>query len=153
MRLVACRATTLYQTSLVRLPSTPESCKEEAATQSLSAEVPSPIGAKVNMHQLNGDAFARGTHLVVASVSISSDHSKSKQQGMTLFHDLDSFRENHTADMVDPEETLENSVTVSENSGMPAVGFSIEGSCMCLAPLAESSASPCDSSSIQVNKV
>ncbi|XP_061485962.1 protein aurora borealis isoform X2 [Rhineura floridana] len=153
MRLVACRGTTLYQTSLIRLPSTPESFSEEQeGAKALSAEVALPAESKVNLHQLNGDAFAHSTHLVVARVSISPDLSEAHKQRLLLLHDADSFKENHTVDMVDPEMLDVNSVKgLAENCGMPMAGFSIEGSCMCMSPLAESSASPCESSSIQVD--
>ncbi|KAJ6652919.1 hypothetical protein lerEdw1_010497 [Lerista edwardsae] len=157
MRLVACRGATLYQTSIVRLPSTPESVteeeEEEAKTSPAEVPLPAEAAAAVNLHQLNGDSFSQGTHLVVARVSITPDRSEANTQGLSLLYDHDSPEENHTVDMVDPEEMLdENSVKGStRHSGMPLTGFSIEGSCMFLPPLAESSASPCDSSSIQVD--
>ncbi|XP_053166664.1 protein aurora borealis isoform X2 [Hemicordylus capensis] len=156
MRLVACRGSTLYQTSLIRLPSTPESVYEEdddkGATTSF-AEIPPPVEAKVNLHHLHGDAFTKSTHLVVAKVSISPEHSESNMQGLTLLHDVDCFKENHTVDMDDPEEMLDENLVKgsSENNGMPMAALSIEGSCMFLSPLAESSASPYESSSIQVD--
>nr|XP_020657500.1 protein aurora borealis isoform X1 [Pogona vitticeps]XP_020657501.1 protein aurora borealis isoform X1 [Pogona vitticeps] len=152
MKIVACRGATLYQTSFIRLPSTPESSKEEQEEEAtaLSADVPSQ---KVNLHQLNGEAFAHGTHLVVARVSISPDLSEGNQQGRMLIHELGSFKENHTVDMVDSEAMLdENSVKGSAgDSGMAVAGFNLEGSCICMSPLAESSASPCESSSLQVD--
>lgn len=154
MRLVACRGATLYQTSIVRLPSTPESVTEEEEEEAKAspAEVPLPAAA-VNPHQLNGDSFSQGTHLVVARVSIMPDCSEANTQGLLLVYDCDSSKENHTVDMVDPEEMLDENLVKgsTRHSGIPVPGFSIESSCMFLPPLAESSASPCDSSSIQVS--
>ncbi|XP_066477198.1 protein aurora borealis [Tiliqua scincoides] len=155
MRLMACRGATLYQTSIVRLPSTPESVteEEEEGAKASSAEAPLPAEAAVNLHQLNGDSFSQGTHLVVARVSISPDSSEANTQGLSLLYEHDCFKEIHTVDMADPEEMSdENSVKGSaRNIGMPLTGFSIESSCMFLPPLAESSSGPCESSSIQVD--
>lgn len=154
MRIVACRGSTLYHTSFLRLPSTPESSQEEQEeeAEALSADVPLQ---KAALHPLNGDAFAHGTHLVVAHVSISPDLSEGNPQGLTLVRELGSFKENHTVDMVDPEDMLdENSVKCSAgNNSMAVAGLNFEGSCICMSPLAESSASPCESSSLQVRLV
>ncbi|XP_054829998.1 protein aurora borealis [Eublepharis macularius] len=152
MRLMACRGATMYQTSFVRLPSTPESFDEEQEEEAKGspAEISLP---KVSLHQLNGDSFPHGQRFVVARVSISPDRSGAHAQELALLHNLDSLNENRTVDMMDAEETLDvNSVQGSvENSNQPVAGFSIEGSCMCLLPLAESSTSPCENSSIQVD--
>ncbi|XP_042312487.1 protein aurora borealis isoform X1 [Sceloporus undulatus] len=156
MRTVACRGATMYQTSLICLPSTPESCSEKQpeveAASVMAEENPSPEQAKVNLHPLSGDASTRGTHLVVARMSISPEHSEGNKQGLTLIHDLDSFKENHLVDMDDPGMLEEDSVKGSaENGGMPIAGLNFEGSCICMSPLAESSASPCENSSLQVD--
>ncbi|KAJ7319940.1 hypothetical protein JRQ81_019451 [Phrynocephalus forsythii] len=152
MRIVSCRGSTLYQTSFVCLPSTPERAKEEGEEEAepLSAGIPPQ---KAHLHPRNGDAFAPGTHLVVAHVSISPDLSEGNQPGLALVHGHGSFKENCTVEMVDPEETLdENSVKGSDgSSGMAVAGLNFEGSCIYMSPLAESSASPCESSSLQVD--
>lgn len=141
----------MYQTSFVHLPSTPESLDEEQEEEAKDSSRETSL-PKVSLHPLIGDALAHGQHLVVARVSISPDHPRTHVRGLTSPHDLDSLNENCTVDMVDAEEVLDvNSVKGSaENSGLPVAGFSIEGSCMCLSPLAESSAIPCAGSSIQV---
>ncbi|CAI5771690.1 Protein aurora borealis [Podarcis lilfordi] len=154
MRLVARRGTTFYQSSLVCLPLAPESLSEgqEEGAKALPAETSFPAESKVNLHPLNGDAFAHSTHLVVARVSISPDVPEARKEGLTFLHDPGSFKENYTVDMVDPEMLDENLVKgLAENSGTPMAGFSIESSCMCMSPLAESSASPCESSSMQAD--
>ncbi|XP_015262265.1 PREDICTED: protein aurora borealis [Gekko japonicus] len=147
MRRMASRGTAVYQTSFVHLPSTPESFdeeqEEEAKGTSLETSLP-----KVRLRPLSGDPFAHGQHLVVAKVSISPDHPRTH-----VPCDLDSLNENCTVDMADAEEVpVVSSVKgLAENSCLPVAGWSIEGSCMCLSPLAESSASPCEGSSIQVD--
>ncbi|XP_033003870.1 protein aurora borealis isoform X2 [Lacerta agilis] len=154
MRLVARRGMTVYQSSLVCLPLTPESLSEgqEEGAKALPAEMSLPAESKVNLHPLNGDAFAHSTHLVVARVSISPDVPEACKEGLTFLHDPGSFKENYTVDMVDPEMLDENLVKGSaENSGTPMAGFSNESSCMCMSPLAESSASPYENSSMQAD--
>ncbi|XP_077200113.1 protein aurora borealis isoform X2 [Paroedura picta] len=143
MRFVACRAPPAYQTSFVHLPSTPESVDEEQ-------DAPLP---KISLCPLNGDGFAHSQHLVVAKVSISPECPGTPAQGLTSPRDLGSLIENRTVDMADAEEALDvHSVKGSmENGGLPVAALSIEGSCMCLSPLAESSTSPCEGSSIQVD--
>lgn len=151
MRLMARRGTALYQTSFANLPSTPESFEEEQEEEAKGLSGETSL-LKVSLHPLNGDAFAHGQHLVVARVSVSPDHSRTHAQGLTFPCSLDSLNENCTVDMADAEEMLDiHSVKgSSENTSLPVVGLSIEGSCMCLSPLAESSASPYEGSSIQV---
>ncbi|XP_062983501.1 protein aurora borealis [Elgaria multicarinata webbii] len=155
MRLVACRGAALYQAPLVHLASMPESFsgEQQEGAKALSAERPLPAEATISLRPLNGDAFAPGTRLVVATVSISPDHSQTNQQGLTLLHNLESFKENLTVDMVDPEEMLdEHSVKgAAENGGAPVAGLNLDSSCICMSPLAESSASPYESSSLQVD--
>nr|XP_056717930.1 protein aurora borealis [Euleptes europaea] len=152
MRRMACRGAAVYQTSIVHLPSTPESFDEEQEEEAkaLSAETSLPKGS---LCQQNGDPFVHGQRVVVARESLSPDHPGTNAQELSLFHDLESLNENHTVDMVEAEEMLDvNSVKGSaENSSLPVAGLSIEGSCMWLPPLAESSASPCEGSSIQVD--
>ncbi|KAL8189939.1 UNVERIFIED_CONTAM: hypothetical protein K2H54_028465 [Gekko kuhli] len=152
MRLTACRGTTVYQTSFIHLPSTPESFDEEQEEEAKGTSQETSL-PKVSLRPLNGDPFAHGQHLVVARVSISPDRPRTHVQGLSFPRDLDSLSENRTVDMADAEEVLDiNSVKgLAENNCLPVAGLSIEGSCMCLSPLAESSASPCEGSSIQVD--
>ena len=70
------------------------------------------------------------------------------------------MKENNTVDMADAAEVSENtwiketmgSSNAPMTSFMTGITFSIENSRMCMSPLAESSAIPCDNSSIQVKK-
>uniref|UniRef100_A0A8D0H4F0 Protein aurora borealis n=1 Tax=Sphenodon punctatus TaxID=8508 RepID=A0A8D0H4F0_SPHPU len=161
MRFGACRGTTQYRTSLIRIPFTLENHKEEQEDKENAPPIEvTSMDPRVNLQQLDGDAFVHGTRLVVARVSLSPDHSESCDQGLVLFQDLDGLKENNTIDMVDPDEVLDVNNSVKEsvnNSSMPmtsfmtGITFSIESSRMCMSPLAESSAIPCDSSSIQVD--
>ncbi|XP_044293744.1 protein aurora borealis isoform X2 [Varanus komodoensis] len=152
VRLVACRGAARYQSSLSRLPSMPESFgkEQEEGAKALSAEMPLPAEATINLHQFSGDGFAPGTHLVVATVSISPDRSQADQQGLALFHGLESFKENHTVEMADPEAVV-GEKRASEEGGMPAAGLNLEGSCISMSAMAESSGIPCDSISLQVD--
>nr|XP_060625399.1 protein aurora borealis [Anolis sagrei ordinatus]XP_060625400.1 protein aurora borealis [Anolis sagrei ordinatus] len=160
MRTVTCRGGKVYQTSLTRLPSTPESPSEkqeeevdEATANVLPEENPSPVRAKSNLHQLNGDVSTHGTHLVVARVALSPDHSEENRQEFAMINDLHNLKESHTVDMYDPDEILdENSVKgLAENNGMTITGLNFEGSCICMSPIAESSVTPCENSSLQVD--
>uniref|UniRef100_A0A8C0J2H3 Protein aurora borealis n=1 Tax=Chelonoidis abingdonii TaxID=106734 RepID=A0A8C0J2H3_CHEAB len=163
MRLGACRGTAQYQTSLIRIPFTLENHNEEAEDKenALPAEVLLPqMDTGVNLQQQDGDTFAHGTHLVVATVSISPDHSEACEQGLASLQDIEGLKENNTVDMVDSVEVSDENAWVKEcvgNSSMPmtsfmtGITFSIESSHMCISPLAESSVIPCDSSSIQVD--
>ncbi|XP_042717639.1 protein aurora borealis isoform X3 [Chrysemys picta bellii] len=163
MRLGACKGTAQYQTSLIRIPFTLENHNEEADDKenALPAEVQLPqMDTGVNLQQQDADTFAHGTHLVVATVSISPDHSEACEQGLASLQDIEGLKENNTVDMVDSVEVSDENTWVKEcvgNSSMPmtsfmtGITFSIESSHMCISPLAESSVIPCDSSSIQVD--
>ncbi|XP_026516338.1 protein aurora borealis isoform X3 [Terrapene carolina triunguis] len=163
MRLGACKGTAQYQTSLIRIPFTLENHNEEEEDKenALPAEVLLPqMDTGVNLQQQDGDTFAHGTHLVVATVSISPDHSEACEQGLASLQDMEGLKENNTVDMVDSVEVSDENTWVKEcvgNSSMPmtsfmtGITFSIESSHMCISPLAESSVIPCDSSSIQVD--
>ncbi|KAL8178868.1 UNVERIFIED_CONTAM: hypothetical protein K2H54_057325 [Gekko kuhli] len=142
----------MYQTSFIHLPSTPESFDEEQEEEAKGTSQETSL-PKVSLRLLNGDPFAHSQHLVVARESISPDHPRTHVQGLSFPRDLDSLSENRAVDMADAEEVLDiNSVKgLAENNCLPVAGLSIEGSCMCLSPLAESSASPCEGSSIQVD--
>uniref|UniRef100_A0A8C4XVU4 Protein aurora borealis n=1 Tax=Gopherus evgoodei TaxID=1825980 RepID=A0A8C4XVU4_9SAUR len=145
------------------IPFTLENHNEEAEDKenALPAEVLLPqMDTGVNLQQQDGDTFAHGTHLVVATVSISPDHSEACEQGLASLQDIEGLKENNTVDMVDSVEVSDENTWVKErvgNSSMPmtsfmtGITFSIESSHMCISPLAESSVIPCDSSSIQVD--
>ncbi|XP_074838966.1 protein aurora borealis isoform X2 [Carettochelys insculpta] len=163
MRLGACRGTAQYQTSLIRIPFTLENNSGDAENKENAppAEVLLPqMDTGVILRQDDGGNFAHSTHLVMATVSISPDHSEACEQGMASLQDIEGLKENNTVDMVDPVEVSDENAWVKEcvdNSSMPVTGFvtgitfSIESSHMCMSPLAESSVIPCDSSSIQVD--
>ncbi|XP_025976620.1 protein aurora borealis isoform X2 [Dromaius novaehollandiae] len=162
MRLGACRGTGQYQTSLIRIPFTVENHSEEEDKENAS-----PVEARfpemdngINLCHQDGDTFARGTHLVVATVSIAPDHSEACEQRLSSFQDIEGLKENNTVDMADAAEVSDENTWIKETVGnsnapmtsfMTGITFSIENSRMCMSPLAESSAIPCDNSSIQVD--
>ncbi|XP_062432097.1 protein aurora borealis isoform X2 [Rhea pennata] len=161
MRLGACKGTGQYQTSLIRIPLTVENHNKEEEDK----ENASPVEARfpemdngINLCHQDGDTFAHGTHLVVATVSIAPDSSEACEQRLSSFQDIEGLKENNTVDMVDEvshentwiKETVGNS-NAPMTSFMTGITFSIENSRMCMSPLAESSAIPCDNSSIQVD--
>ncbi|KFZ61955.1 Protein aurora borealis, partial [Podiceps cristatus] len=162
MRLGACRAAAQYQTSVIRIPIAVENHGEDEEDK----ENASPAEARfpdmengINLRQQDGDTFACGTHLVVATVSIAPDHSEVCHQRLSSFQDIEGSKENNTVDMADAAEVSEENTWIKEtgNSNAPmtsfmtGITFSIENSRMCMSPLAESSAIPCDNSSIQVD--
>uniref|UniRef100_A0A8B9NZQ3 Protein aurora borealis n=1 Tax=Apteryx owenii TaxID=8824 RepID=A0A8B9NZQ3_APTOW len=163
MRLGACRGTGQYQTSLIRIPFTVENhCEEEEDKENAS-----PVEARfpemdngINLCHQDGDTFVRGTHLVVATVSIAPDHSETCERRLSSFQDIEGLKENNTVDMADAAELSDENTWIKETIGnsnapmtsfMTGLTFSIENSRMCMSPLAESSAIPCDNSSIQVD--
>lgn len=162
MRLGACRGTAQYQTSVIRIPIAVESHGEDEEDK----ENASPAEARfpemdngIKLCQQDGDTFACGTHLVVATVSIAPDHSEACHQRLSSFQDIEGSKENNTVDMADAAEVSEENTWIKETIGnsnapmtsfMTGITFSIENSRMCMSPLAESSAIPCDNSSIQV---
>ncbi|KAM6446181.1 protein aurora borealis isoform 2-T2 [Liasis olivaceus] len=149
LRLLSCRGAVLYQSSLLRLPCTPESLQEELAEAATASPAGSP---KAHLPPLNGDVSSAGPRLAVAAVCLSPAPPETCPRGLAPRPSLDCSRENRTADMADPEMLDENSVKGSaESEEVPVAGLSMEGSCICLAPLAESSASPCESSSLQMD--
>ncbi|XP_075383341.1 protein aurora borealis isoform X2 [Mycteria americana] len=163
MRLGACRGTAQYQTSVIRIPIAVENHSEDEEDK----ENASPAEARfpemdngINLRQQDGDTFAHGTHLVVATVSIAPDHSEACHQRLSSFQDIEGSKENNTVDMADAAEVSEENAWIKETIGnsnapmtsfMTGITFSIENSRMCMSPLAESSAIPCDNSSIQVD--
>ncbi|XP_074671641.1 protein aurora borealis isoform X3 [Strix aluco] len=163
MRLGACRGTTQYQTSVIRIPITVENHVEDEKDK----ENASPAETRfpetdngINLRQQDGDTFAHGTHLVVATVSIAPAHSEACHQRLSSFQDIEGSKENNTVDMADAAEVSEENTWIKETIGssnapmtsfMTGITFSIENSRMCMSPLAESSAIPCDNSSIQVD--
>ncbi|XP_044526535.1 protein aurora borealis [Gracilinanus agilis] len=170
MRLGTCKGGTQYRTSLIRIPFTLEHHNEEEEVEeekekkenALSTDVSSPAmdTAGVHFRQLDGDAFARGTHLVVATMSITKDQSSVHEKELALLQDTEGEKENTSVDMVDPVEIADDNIWVKDTVGngslpmtgfMTGIAFSIESSHMCMSPLAESSVIPCESSSIQVD--
>ncbi|PKU38570.1 protein aurora borealis [Limosa lapponica baueri] len=163
MRLGACRGTTQYQTSVIRIPIAVENHGEdEEDKENVSpAEARFPeTDNRINLCQQDGDTFARGTRLVVATVSIAPDHSEGCHQRLSSLRDIEGSKENNTVDMADAAEVSEENTWIKETIGnsnapmtsfMTGITFSIESSRMCMSPLAESSAIPCDNSSIQVD--
>ncbi|NWW96108.1 BORA protein, partial [Rhynochetos jubatus] len=163
LRFGACRGTAQYQTSVIRIPITVEnhSEDEENKENAALAEARFPeTGNEINLRQQDGDTFAHGARLVVATVSITPDHSEACHQRLTSFQDIEGLKENNTVDMADAAEVSEENTWIKETAGnsnapmtsfMTGITFSIENSRMCMSPLAESSAIPCDNSSIQVD--
>ncbi|NXV81340.1 BORA protein, partial [Atlantisia rogersi] len=162
MRLGACRGTTQYQTSVIRIPIAVENrgeSEEEEENASPADTLFPEMDKGMSLRQPDSDAFAHGTHLVVATVSIAPEHSEACHQRLSAFHDIERSKENNTVDMADAAEVLEEHTWIKETIGnsnapmtsfMTGITFSIENSRMCMSPLAESSAIPCDNSSIQV---
>lgn len=161
MRLGACRGTAQYQTSVIRIPIAVENHEDEEDKENTSpAEARFPeMDNGIKVHQEDSDTFGHGTHLVVATVSIAPDHSEGCHQRLSSFQDIEGLKENNTVDMADAAEVSEENTWMKETIGssntpmtsfMTGITFSIESSRMCMSPLAESSAIPCDNSSIQV---
>ncbi|NXW59439.1 BORA protein, partial [Eurystomus gularis] len=159
MRLGACRG----MTSVIRIPITVENHgkDEEEKENAVPAEARFPeMDNGINLCQQDGDTFAHGTHLVVTTVSIAPDRSEVCHQRLSSFQDIEGLKENNTVDMADAAEVSEENTWIKEAIGnsnapmtsfMTGITFSIENSRMCMSPLAESSAIPCDNSSIQVD--
>uniref|UniRef100_A0A8D2MKA7 Protein aurora borealis n=1 Tax=Zonotrichia albicollis TaxID=44394 RepID=A0A8D2MKA7_ZONAL len=162
MRLGACRGTAQYQTSVIRIPIAVENHEDEKDKENASpAEARFPeMDNGIKVHQEDSDTFGHGAHLVVATVSIAPDHSEGCRQRLSSFQDIEGLKENNTVDMADAAEVSEENTWMKETTGsgntpmtsfMTGITFSIESSRMCMSPLAESSAIPCDNSSIQVD--
>ncbi|KFQ36257.1 Protein aurora borealis, partial [Merops nubicus] len=162
MRLGACRGTAQYQTSVIRIPIAVESHSEGEEDKNASpAEARFPeVDNGISLRQADGDTFAHGTHLVVTTVSIAPDRSEVCHPRLSAFQDIEGLKESNTVDMADAAEVPEENTWIKETIGnsnapmtsfMTGITFSIENSRMCMSPLAESSAIPCDNSSIQVD--
>ncbi|KAM9567187.1 protein aurora borealis isoform 1-T1 [Guaruba guarouba] len=163
MRLGACRRTTQFQTSVIRIPIAVENHGEnEEDKENASPSEPRfpEIDNGITLRQQDGDTFTHGTHLVVATVSITPDHSEACHQRLSSFQDMEGSKENNTVDMADIAEVSEENIWIKEAIGnsnapmtsfMTGITFSIENSRVFMSPLAESSAIPCDNSSIQVD--
>uniref|UniRef100_A0A8C5SIC7 Protein aurora borealis n=1 Tax=Laticauda laticaudata TaxID=8630 RepID=A0A8C5SIC7_LATLA len=142
MRLLSCRGAALYQSSFLRLPCTPENFQEELAEAAEAILSGSPRAGLTPI-----DVPSAGSHLEIAAESLSPE----TPEGVALRPCLESPGEKRTVEITDPEMLEENSVKGSSECDRGAVtGLSLEGSCICMAPLAESSVSPCESSSLQV---
>ncbi|XP_027700327.1 protein aurora borealis isoform X1 [Vombatus ursinus] len=164
MRLGTCKGGTQYRTSLIRIPFTLEHHNEEEEEKENAppedASLPSMETAGVHLRQLDRDAFAHGTHLVVATMSITKDQSSACEKELALLQDIEGEKENSSVEMIDPVEAADENIWVKDTVGngslpmtgfMTGIAFSIESSHMCMSPLAESSVIPCESSSIQVD--
>ncbi|NWU97070.1 BORA protein, partial [Upupa epops] len=159
LRLGSCRGTAQYQTSVIRIPIAVENCSEDEEDKENAppAETGFPeMSNGINLCHQDGDPFAHGTHLVVTTVSITPDHSEACHQRLSI-QDMEGSKENNTVDMADAAEVTEENTWIKETIGnsnapmssfMTGITFSIEN---CMSPLAESSALPCDNSSIQVD--
>ncbi|XP_036612442.1 protein aurora borealis isoform X1 [Trichosurus vulpecula] len=162
VRLGMCKGGTQYRTSLIRIPFTLEHHNEEEEKENSPPTdvcLPPVDTAGVHLRQLDGDAFAHGTHLVVATMSITKDQPSACEKELAL-QDIEGEKENTSVDMVDPVEIADENIWVKDTAGngslpmtgfMTGIAFSIESSHMCMSPLAESSVLPCESSSIQVD--
>ncbi|XP_029143201.1 protein aurora borealis, partial [Protobothrops mucrosquamatus] len=143
------RGAALYQSSLLCLPCTPENFQEELAAAAEATSVGSP---RAGLTPVNEDIPSAGSHFEVAAMSPSPDTPGTCPKGLAPRPCLDSPRKERMVEMAEPEMLDENSVKGSAECDQEAmVGLSMEGSCICMAPLAESSASPCDSSSLQMD--
>lgn len=163
MRLGACRRTTQFQTSVIRIPIAVENHgeNEEDKENASPSEAWFPeMDNGITLRQQDGDTFTHGTHLVVATVSIAPDHSKACHQRLPSFQDMEGSKENNTVDMADIAEVSEENIWIKETIGnsnapmtsfMTGITFSIENSRVFMSLLTESSAIPCDNSSIQVD--
>ncbi|XP_074047905.1 protein aurora borealis isoform X2 [Macrotis lagotis] len=154
MRLGTCKGGTQYHTSLIRIPFTLEHHNEEEEKEKENApptdgSLPPIDPTGVHLRQIDG------THLVVATMSITKD-----QKELPLLQDIEGEKENSSVDMIDPVEIADENIWVKDTVGngslpingfMTGIAFSIESSHMCMSPLAESSVIPCESSSIQVD--
>ncbi|XP_068922885.1 protein aurora borealis isoform X1 [Petaurus breviceps papuanus] len=166
MRLGMCKGSTQYRTSLIRIPFTlehhngEEEGEEKENAPPTDASLPPMDTSGVHLRQLDGDAFAHGTHLVVATMSITKDQSSTCEKELAILQDIEGEKENSSVDMVDPVEIADENIWVKDRVGnrslpmtgfMTGIAFSIESSHVCMTPLAESSVIPCESSSIQVD--
>ncbi|NXX13733.1 BORA protein, partial [Podargus strigoides] len=163
MSLGSCIGTAQYQTSVIRIPIAVENHGEgeEDKENASPAEARFPeMDNGINLCHQDSDTFTHGTHLVVTTVSIAPDHSEACHQRLSSFQDIEGSKENNTVDMADAAEVSEENTWIKETIGnssapmtsfMTGITFSIENSRMCMSPLAESSAIPCDNSSIQVD--
>ncbi|XP_032082416.1 protein aurora borealis isoform X2 [Thamnophis elegans] len=145
MRLLSCWGTALYQSSFLRLPCTPENFQEELAEAAEATWAGSP---RAGLTPINEDIPLAGSPSEMAAGALSPE----TPEGLALRPCLDSSGEKRTVEMADPEMLDENSVKgSSECDGGAMTGLSMERSCISMDPLAESSASPCESSSLQMD--
>lgn len=160
MRLEMYRDGTQYRTSLLRIPFTLEAHSEDeedkANVPSTDASLPAMDTTGIHLRQLNSHASPHGTRLVVTSMSVTQNQSSASAKVLALLQDVES-EENNTVDMVDPVETADENTWIKEpvdNGSSPMTdSLSIENSHMCMSPLAESSAIPCENSNIQVKYI
>ncbi|NXA33248.1 BORA protein, partial [Eudromia elegans] len=161
MRLGACRGASQYQASLLRIPFTVENHgeEEEADKENVSpgeARFPE-LGNGISLRRQDGDAFAGGPHLVVATVSIAAERADACEQRLAALPGAGDPTGNGTVDMADVAEAswakgaAGGSSSAPTSSFVTGIAFSMDSSRMCVSPLAESSALPADNSSIQVD--
>ncbi|XP_030056431.1 protein aurora borealis isoform X3 [Microcaecilia unicolor] len=150
-----CMGTAQYQTSLFQIPFPLEHHEEENKTPP-EALLPQ-LSTAVHLQKIT--TICRG-HLVMETLSAFPEQSNSERSAS--LPNLEELKDNNTIDMVDPVEIESEVIWAKEGEGngnsnipmcsfMTGAIFSIESSQMCMSPLAESSAIPCDSSSIQVD--
>ncbi|CAO2591743.1 Protein aurora borealis [Lemmus lemmus] len=142
------RGGTQYLSSLIRVPFTFENNSDNEEDEAPYTDV-SPPGPN-----------ACGEPSVVTAMSLTQSQSRSSVKDLAPLEDVESERENDTVDMFDPIDTGDESTWIKEpvndgNSAMTGfvsgIAFSIENSHMCMSPLAESSALPCENSNIQMD--
>lgn len=163
MRLEVCRGGAQYRTSVIRIPFTLEAHSEDeekADVPCTDTSSPASGAAGVHLLQLEGSTCPCGPHLAVTAMAITQHQSGASAKELVLLQDVESEKENHTVDMVDPVEMVEETAWIKEpvdhgSSPMTDFGngiaFSIETSHMCMSPLAESSVIPCESSNTQMD--
>ncbi|CAO2591745.1 Protein aurora borealis [Lemmus lemmus] len=155
------RGGTQYLSSLIRVPFTFENNSDNEEDEAPYTDV-SPPGpnAPVSLPPLNCEPLACGEPSVVTAMSLTQSQSRSSVKDLAPLEDVESERENDTVDMFDPIDTGDESTWIKEpvndgNSAMTGfvsgIAFSIENSHMCMSPLAESSALPCENSNIQMD--
>ncbi|KAM6178203.1 protein aurora borealis [Rhynchocyon petersi] len=163
LRLEMYRSGAQYGTPLIRIPFTLEthSEDEEEKENTPPTDVSLPTMDTAGVQQLNSSALTHSTHLVVTAMSITQNQSTASEKELALLQDVESEKENNTVDMVDPVEIPdENAFHLKDAVGngslpmtdfMTGIAFSIENSPMCMLPLGESSAIPCENSNIQMD--
>lgn len=163
MRLEMYQGGTKYRTPLIRIPFTLEAHSEDeedkAQGPSAAASSPAMDTDGLLLRPVNGDVSPHCSRLLVTTMSIVQSQSRASEKELALLQEVGSEKENDTVDMVDPTEIADENPWIKEPVGtssspvtdfVSGIAFSIEHSQMCMSPLAESSAIPCENSNIQV---